>query len=49
MLLNKPNVEIKPKTAEERFRAILSRPRNPHAQIRLAMTKNTPIREKVDK
>lgn len=50
MLYNNTKVQVVPKlTAEERFRQILSRPRNPKAQIRLAMTKNMVFKQKVDK
>ena len=49
MLSQKPNVEVKPKTTEERLRAILARPRNPHAKIRLAMPKINTIKTKENK
>ena len=42
MLFNKPNVIVQPKTIEERLKAILARPRNPHARVRLAMPKYQP-------
>lgn len=37
------NIKVTPKlTTEERLREILARPRNPHAQIRLARSINQP-------
>lgn len=49
MLLPKTNLEVRPKTTEERLRAILARPRNPHARVRLAMPKIQPKLVKTDK
>lgn len=50
MLSQKPNILVVPKlTAEERFKQILSRPRNPKAQIRLAMSKNQTQKQCQDK
>ena len=39
MLSKTSNVIVQPKTTEERLKAILARPRNPYAKIRLAMPK----------
>jgi hypothetical protein len=43
MLYNKPNIVVQAKlSTEERFKQILARPRNHHAQVRLAMPKLQP-------
>jgi len=50
MLSQKSNVVVQPKlTTEERFKMILARPRNPRAQIRLAIRQNLPQKQEVDK
>lgn len=50
MLSQKSNVQVVPKlTAEERFKQILARPRNPKARIRLAMPQIQPIKQEMDK
>jgi hypothetical protein len=47
---SKSNVQVVAKlTTEERFKTILSRPRNPHARIRLAMPKTTPKLQEFNK
>jgi hypothetical protein len=42
-MIKESKVQVIPKlTTEERFRQILARPRNPNAQVRLAMPKYQP-------
>jgi len=43
MLSQKSNIVVQAKlSTEERFKQILARPRNAHAQVRLAMSKQQP-------
>lgn len=49
MLYNNTKVEVVPKSTEQRLREILARPRNPKAQIRLAMPKLVPKNKTEDK
>jgi hypothetical protein len=49
-MIKDSNVQVVPKlTTEERFRQILARPRNPNAQVRLAMPKYQPKLQEFNK
>jgi hypothetical protein len=45
-MIKESKVQVTPKlTTEERLKQILARPRNPRAQIRLAMPKYQPVKK----